>query len=375
MLTLLLAIIVSQLAQFPQWTGQTSGVNARLRGVSAVNARVAWASGAGSTVLRTNDGGTTWKKIIVTSDVLDFRDIDAIDENTAYVLSIGNGPASRIYKTLDGGATWVLQFRNEDPKVFLDAMSFWDADHGIVIGDSVDGKFCILTTANGGRDWSRVPADALPPALANEGAFAASGTNIAVYGEGTAWIGLGAAARARVLRTTDRGRSWKISETPLKSGPSSGIFSIAFRDHKHGIIVGGDYQKEKEAVDNLALTDDGGVTWTLAQGLTGFRSVVAFVSGTKTVVAAGPAGVDYSRNAGKTWMPLFGFGPGLDTFSFAPGRKFGWGAGASGRIGRLGLNNVAISALPASSGDKFSDNVNDFALRAHSGRGHRAPSN
>jgi len=227
----------------------------------------------------------------VTSDALDFRDIDAIDENTAYVLSIGNGAASRIYKTLDGGATWVLQFRNEDPKVFLDAMSFWDADHGIVIGDSVDGKFCILTTANGGRDWSRVPADALPPSLANEGAFAASGTNIAVYGEGTAWIGLGAAARSRVLRTTDGGRTWKVFETPLKSGPSSGIFSIAFRDHKHGIIVGGDYQKEKEAVDNLALTDDGGATWTLAQGLTGFRSVVAFVSGTKTVVAAGPAGV------------------------------------------------------------------------------------
>lgn len=341
MLTFLLAITLSQLAQFPSLLGQTSGVNARLRGVSAVNARVAWASGSGSTVLRTDDAGATWKKVTVTSDALDFRDIDAIGQSTAYVLSIGNGAASRIYKTVDGGATWVLQFRNEDPKVFLDAMSFWDAEHGIVIGDSVDGKFYILTTANGGRDWSRVPADALPPALENEGAFAASGTNIAVYGDGNAWIGLGAAARARVLRTTDGGRSWKISETPLKSGPSSGIFSIAFRDHKHGMIVGGDYQKEKEAVDNLALTDDGGVTWTLGQGLTGFRSVVAFVPGTKSVVAAGPTGVDYSTNAGKTWMPLFGFGPGLDTLSLAPGQKFGWGAGAGGRIGRLSLVRIA----------------------------------
>jgi photosystem II stability/assembly factor-like uncharacterized protein len=331
-LTFLIAIMVSQ---FPQWTAQRSGVNARLRGVSAVNARVAWASGAGSTVLRTDDGGATWKKIFVTSDVLDFRDIDAIDENTAYVLSIGNGPASRIYKTVDGGQSWVLQFRNEDPKVFLDAMSFWDADHGIIIGDSVDAKFCILTTANGGRDWPRVPAGALPPSLENEGAFAASGTNIAVYGKGNAWIGLGAAARARVLRTADGGRSWKISETPLKAGPSSGIFSIAFRDQKHGVIVGGDYQKEREAVDNLALTDDGGVTWTLAQGLSGFRSVVAFVPGTKTVVAIGPAGGDYSNDAGKTWMPLLAMRS--DTFSFAPKQKLGWGAGAGGAIGRLSL--------------------------------------
>jgi photosystem II stability/assembly factor-like uncharacterized protein len=333
MLTFLLAITVSLLPQVPQWIVQTSGVNARLRGVSAVNTRVAWASGSGSTVLRTDDGGATWKNLIVTSDALDFRDIDAIGPNTAYVLSIGNGPASRIYKTLDGGETWVLQFRNEDPKVFLDAMSFWDANHGIVIGDSVDGKFYILTTANGGHDWSRVPADALPPALENEGAFAASGTNIAVYGDGNAWIGLGAAARARVLRTTDGGRTWKISETPLKSGPSSGIFSIAFRDHKHGMIVGGDYQKEKEAIDNLALTDDGGETWTLAKGLSGFRSVVACVPGTKRVIAVGPGGGDYSNDGGKTWAPLSG--PGFDTFSFARGQKFGWGAGAKGAIGRL----------------------------------------
>jgi len=333
MLTFLLAITVSLLAQFPSWTGQTSGVNARLRGVSAVSARVAWASGSGSTVLRTDDRGATWKKLVVTSDALDFRDIDAIDENTAYVLSIGNGAASRIYKTVDGGATWILQFRNEDPKAFLDAMSFWDANHGIVIGDSVGGKFYILTTANGGRNWSRVPADALPPALENEGAFAASGTNIAVYGKSNAWIGLGAAARARVLRTTDWGRTWKISETPLKSGQSSGIFSIAFSDQKHGVIVGGDYQKEIEAVDNLALTDDGGVTWTLAQGLSGFRSVVAYVPGTKRVIAIGPAGSDYSDDGGKTWAPLSG--PGFDTFSFARGQKFGWSAGAKGAIGRL----------------------------------------
>src|SRR2546423_3857934 len=102
----------------PQWTLQTSGVTARLRGVSVVSGRVAWASGSGSTVLRTDDAGATWKKMTVTSDALDFRDIDAIDEQTAYVLSIGNGAASRIYKTVDGGTSWTLQFRNEDRQGF-----------------------------------------------------------------------------------------------------------------------------------------------------------------------------------------------------------------------------------------------------------------
>src|SRR3954469_24562716 len=95
---LLLAFMLIMFAA-PHWAMQTSGVNVRLRGVSAVSESVAWASGAGSTVLRTVDGGTTWQKLTVTSDMLDFRDVDAVDAQTAYVLSIGNGPASRIYKT------------------------------------------------------------------------------------------------------------------------------------------------------------------------------------------------------------------------------------------------------------------------------------
>jgi len=271
----------------------------------------------------------------VTADALDFRDIDAIDARTAYVLSIGNGAASRIYKTIDAGATWTLQFKNDDGKAFYDAMSFWDAGHGIVIGDSVDGQFCILTTENGGQNWVRVPASALPPALPNEGAFAASGTNIAVFGKSDAWIALGAATKARVLRTHDRGRTWKVSETPLISGESSGIFSIAFRDAKHGVIVGGDYTKEQEAVNNLALTSDGGVTWKLVKGLNGFRSVVAYVPGVKTpaLVAVGPSGADYSGDDGRTWMAIPG--PGFDTLSFVRGRPVGWAAGARGSLGRL----------------------------------------
>lgn len=335
MVSKLLVLLTLAIVAAPRWTMQTSGVTVRLRGVSAVSERVAWASGAGSTVLRTADGGATWLKLTVTTEVLDFRDIDAIDAQTAYVLAIGNGPASRIYKTTDAGKTWRLQFKNEDPKVFLDAMSFWDANNGIVFGDSIDGHLYILTTNNGGQLWSRVPNANLPPALENEGAFAASGTNIAVFGKSHAWIGTGAAAKARVLRTSDRGRTWQVSDTPLKAGPSSGIFSIAFRDAKHGVVAGGDYRKEQEALDNLAVTNDGGVSWKLVQGLSGYRSVVAYVPGTKTIVALGPSGGDYSTDDGQTWKALDG--PGFDTFSFVRRKAIGWGAGANGAIGRLSL--------------------------------------
>ena len=320
----------------PSWTPQSSGVTVRLRGVSAVSDRVAWASGEGNTILRTEDGGTTWKKLAnptaVAAERLDFRDVDAVSATTAYVLSIGAGTLSRIYKTTDAGLTWTMQFANADADAFFDAMAFWDADHGIAVSDTVKGTFVIITTEDGGRSWNRVPADRLPPALDSEGAFAASGTNVTVSGTSHAWFGTGAAARARVLHTPDRGRTWTIAETPLRAGQTSGIYSIAFRDEMNGVVVGGDYSKEAEAIDNAAVTKDGGKTWTLVTGLTGFRSVVAYVPGQKTaLLAVGPQGADISADDGRTWTKVEG--PGFDTFSFVRTAAVGWGAGARGTIG------------------------------------------
>ena len=320
----------------PLWTTQQTGVTARLRGISAVNKNIVWASGSSSTVIRTVDGGITWDKLTVTQEELDFRDVDAIDAETAYVLSIGNGPASRIYKTTDAGRTWQLQFKNQDPRAFYDSMAFWDGTHGIAIGDSIDGRFCILKTING-RDWNRIPPTSLPAALNNEGAFAASGSNIAVDGNSKAWIATGAATKSRVLRTDDGGESWAIADTPLLAGPSSGIFSIAFRDAKHGIVVGGDYTKEKIALKNLAITRDGGITWKLVDGLSGYRSAIAYVPGTRCIVAVGPSGADYSEDDGQTWTPIAN--QGFDTLTFVPGRSgasaIAFAAGVRGRIARL----------------------------------------
>jgi photosystem II stability/assembly factor-like uncharacterized protein len=331
--TLTVALALSAAAA--SWQPQTSGVTARLRGVSAASERVVWASGAAGTIVRTADGGVTWQRLTIPdTGKLDFRDVDAIDARTAYALSIGPGPASRIYKTTDAGATWTLQFTNDDPKAFYDAMSFWDADHGLAMSDSVDGRFVILTTRDGGAHWTRVPADALPPALPNEGAFAGSGTNIAVLGRDRAWIGTGASTKSRVLRTSDGGRTWAIADTPLVASASAGIFSVAFRDSTHGVLVGGDYRKETDATDAAAVTSDGGATWTLSSGLSGFRSVVAHLPGDNASwIAVGPKGADVTQDDGKTWTKVDG--DGYHAFSFAPHARVGWGVGEGGRIGML----------------------------------------
>ncbi len=331
LLVALSAAVGVTLAAAPAWTPQLTGVNARLRGVSAVSDKVAWASGSAGTVVRTTDGGDTWKQVTVpNAATLDFRDIDAFSDKVAYILSIGNGELSRIYKTTDGGASWTAQLTNTDPQVFLDAMAFWSADRGIAYSDSIDGQFVIYRTTDG-RTWNRIPADALPPALPNEGAYAASGTNVAIHGKNDVWI---ATTASRVLHSADGGNTWSIAQTPIATSAAAGIFSVAFRDPLHGIAVGGDYQKELEAVDNAAVTSNGGKTWTLSKGLTGYRSVVAYVPRSKSSwIAVGPRGADMTHDDGKTWSALGG--AGFDTFGFAPRGKVGWGAGARGSIGRL----------------------------------------
>jgi photosystem II stability/assembly factor-like uncharacterized protein len=316
-----------------EWDVQNSGVTARLRGLSAVSPQVAWASGANGTVLRTVDGGVNWQpRAVPGASTLDFRDVDAMSDHVAYVLSIGPGEASRIFKTNDGGEHWDLQFQDNGPAVFLDAMAFWDADRGVAVGDSVGGALYILTTTNGGRTWTRLDAAPLPAALPNEGAFAASGTNVAVSGRSDAWIATGA---SRVLHSTDGGRSWSVATTPVPSGESSGIFSVAFRDRDHGVVVGGDYRDESAAVSNAAITSDGGAAWrSSTRGLSGYRSVVAWVpTTTSSYVAAGPSGVDWSVDDGRTWTSVSV--AGVDTVSFAPRARVGWGAGDRGRLAKL----------------------------------------
>jgi photosystem II stability/assembly factor-like uncharacterized protein len=314
----------------PRWTLVTTGVTARLRGVSAPSSRVIWASGTGGTVIRTGDGGATWSRLeIPDSASLDFRDIDAVDERTAYVLSIGEGDASRIYKTSDAGRNWTLQFRNDDPRAFFDAMAFRDARTGFAVSDSVEGRMIVLTTTDGGAHWSPI-SSGLPRALEGEGAFAASGTNIALARR-QIWIGT---SRSRVVRSTDNGRTWSVANTPLPTSASAGIFSIAFADDERGIVVGGDYKVESSAVNNAAMTMDGGQTWTTVTGLGGFRSAVAFIpSRPGTAVAVGPSGADYSTDSGRTWTQIDG--PGFHTLGVARGTRTVWAAGEKGMVGRV----------------------------------------
>lgn len=309
-----------------QWQRQTFASDANLRGLCAVSAQVAWVSGTRGTYGRTTDGGKTWSVGTVPGAAkLDFRDVEAFDAMTAYLMSAGPGEDSRIYKTTDGGQTWTLQFKNPDPDAFYDAIAFWDDKHGIALSDPVKGQFQLIATENG-VDWQRFATD-LPPALPKEGAFAASGTCLVTHGKNDVWFCTGGAKHARVFHSSDRGQNWTVTETPVLAGvESAGTFSLAFKDEKHGMVVGGDYRKPNEPGSNAAITADGGHTWTLLQSPLPYRSGVAWAG--NRWIAVGTSGSNFSVD-GMGWKLLDQ--ENYNSVAFTPTGE-GWAVGPKGRI-------------------------------------------
>lgn len=324
----------------PALEPQSSGSDALFIAISIVDRDTVWISGTGGTFARTTDGGVTWHAATVPgADSLQFRDVHAANGSVAWLLSIGNGGQSRIYHTTDAGATWTLQFTNTEPDGFFDCFDFWDAQNGIAFSDSFDGSFYIIRTDDGGSTWTRIPPDRLPPASVGEGSFAASGTCLVTGAGGTAWIGTGASAEdARILSSTDYGETWTAMVAPVTAGTSAGIASLAFNDDRLGSAVGGDIGSPDSITPNVAITTDGGRTWTAASPtpFPGAAYGSAWVPGAPdpALVTVGPGGIAFTLDRATTWTVL-------DTLTHwgvgfaAP--DAGWAVGPNGRVTRLRL--------------------------------------
>ena len=334
MKTLVLVIFFLMTSHFVvgQWIKQTVNTTASFRGLSVVNDKVVWASGTGGTVILTVDGGKGWDVIAVPgAEKLDFRDIEAFDANTAYILSIGNGADSRIYKTVDGGKAWKEQFRNANEKAFFDAIACWDAKNCIAMSDPVDGHYVLIHTTDG-ETWKPIVSNQLPAAKDGEAAFAASGTCLYINpANGDVFLVTGG-TDARVFRSVDRGQTWTGATTPIVKGtPGSGIFSIAFRNALHGTIVGGNYEKPGEATYSIAFTRDGGKTWYTGEGLSAYRSGVTYIDD-RTTITVGTNGTDISYDRGGIWKKL---GDENLNAVAAKGKKAVWAVGPKGIVVRL----------------------------------------
>ncbi len=362
---LLLAAALTTAKTHAQFDIEESHSTASLRGIHNVGAGVAWASGTNGTVLRTEDGGYLWQTCTIPpgAEKLDFRGIQAFDANTAIVMSSGKGDLSRLYKTTDGCQTWKLLFTNPDKEGFWDAMRALGPDEFEVAGDAVDHTLVNEKTGHVIPVWQLHegddPADHFTDhffelaAAPKEGGFAASNSTLVIAAVphrdpvwSYQWLATQTPDHSYVHReateetpTCEPCRMESLSvETSMSQGsPSAGIFSLAFREDRFGVAVGGDYQKPTLSTKTAAYSNDAGKTWHLAETPPhGYRSSVAYDPQQKFWITVGPNGTDISRDDGKNWAPLTP--SGYD----APDADKNWNSlslpfvvGPHGRIGRL----------------------------------------
>jgi photosystem II stability/assembly factor-like uncharacterized protein len=321
------------------WTLTPTNSTQQFRGLSPLSASTVWVSGTSATVLRTTNGGATWTNVSPhlapeNATLFQFRDIHAFSAHSAVTLSIGEGNLSRIYLTRDAGRSWTPAFINTDPAAFYDCMAFENARHGLAMSDPVAGKFRILETWNGGADWSLVDPSGMPAALAGESGFAASGTCLEAAA-GRWYIASGGVNPGRIFRSQD-GKTWKVSNSSIVGGAAAGVFSVRFRDAKHGVAVGGDYEKPSGSANVSSWSEDGGATWHASESFPGgYRSGVSWVLGRgKTAVAVGTSGSDFTVDGGRNWQ---GIGNGTFDAVECVGKNVCWASGSGGRVARLSL--------------------------------------
>lgn len=233
-------------------------------------------------------------------NIEDFRDIYL--NNRGNCMLMNSGENGIIYGVSRGTQKMVLY---DTAGVFLDGMSFWEDQTGIVFGDPINGKFFLAKSTNQGLKWSALTPKTMPNVLENEAGFAASGTSIQTLEDSTVYFGTGMGSKARLFCSYDRGENWIVKDTPMRAGDSYGIYTMYFWSKDEGLILGGSYKDSTYKKGICQFTKDGGDSWEArTNGLLGYCSGVHGTANGELIVATGRMGTFYTTTQGQTWDVL-----------------------------------------------------------------------
>jgi photosystem II stability/assembly factor-like uncharacterized protein len=270
-----------------------------LSAVDFVDQNTGWTVGDGGTILRTDDGGTTWvaQASGVTGSVTGVHFVDVQNGWATGYESLGSLGSSYLrpylLHTTDGGTTWQNVDVAHGLNGIIGSVAFTDAQHGVVL--------CKLWSGNPGQP--------------------------------------GATVAANLLRTSDGGATWSRQIVEPGVGQLTGLTAVAFATASRGWIVGsGDVPSATPGVQGRALvyrTDDGGAAWSRVSaplGMVDLESVTC--SGRDDVWITGEnmqKGLQlyHSADGGQSWS-LVSLPGALSqgTVSFAS-RTSGWVSGTA----------------------------------------------
>ena len=221
----------------------------------------AYIAGDRGKILLTEDAGKTFTRLNTGTDLGIFS-IQMTDDQNGYL----SGQDGLIMRTRDGGKSW--QRLNSRTNLFLFSLSFADTNHGMVVGD----RSIVLSTTDGGESFFKRQLQRLfPPEMQD---YAVQYEEPKLYGAKLVdpmhgWV---VGELGRIWGTSNGGKTWQEQQSSLISQwtrPSAvgedprlrefsmpSLFSVSFRDQKHGAACG---------LEGWVMqTDDGGNTWRFA---------------------------------------------------------------------------------------------------------------
>lgn len=322
-------------AQF--WSEKATGftaANRTLSSISIVNTSVIWAIALDNSAApdytikeftKSTDGGETWTpgtiNLGANTSGLGITSISAISDQIAWISAAPDvSDFGGVWKTTDGGLTWTKQTTalfNNPIDSYTSFVHFWDASNGVTGGDTENGTFEIYTTSNGGNNWNRVIGANIPPSLVREMGYVGV---TSVVGN-IFWFGTSA---GRIFKSIDKGLSWTVTQTP-STDFNLGLDRFTFSDANNGLFM------DHNNTTTLYKTTDGGNNWTSITTPGFYKTNIAYIPGTSTVIAgaaANPFSSSYSTDNGSTWTTIdsgvlhgtlaflndsFGFSAGINT--------------------------------------------------------------
>ena len=227
------------------------------------------------------------------------KEIRDADKNEHYLFFMQSNDESHVLREKwDGKEDSLLNFSHHGKPVFLDGITLQDS-LGFLLGDPVDGDFALFRTKNFGKSWETCPGKVL--SQENEAAYAASGTtNHIIDGD---FVFISGGETSRFIWSSDLGEKWNSTKIPFESCKTCGAYSLAYKNRKELLAVGGDYTRPNESINTCYFSIDGGLTWSASKNPPlGYRSCVIFANG--VYYACGTNGIDFSKDHGMNWQSL-----------------------------------------------------------------------
>lgn len=324
-LILSLGLVHAQEVQLSHFTCPDSTNS--FRGLSAVNSQSAWFS---------SNQGQVWYFDVEKGwdnrspkgyENIQWRDIEAFNDSAALILSAGS--PGLVLRTEDGGITWTETYRDDDPKIFFDAMDFWDDGRGIAFSDGQGNWLGLIETKDGGKSWINDSVSLDYFANPDQGGFAASGSCIHTIGDSVWSLVLGGDDATIISLGLVFNGYAGFSIDHLDSGaPSKGPFSIDFKSADTLIVVGGDYRADSLTEKSVVISYDAGTSWLVPDFPSELRarywSCVSWEG--KRIILCSRFGTAISSDNGKSWEV---FPEGF----YSTDKN--WFSGPDGRIARL----------------------------------------